>query len=96
MNAWPKMAVSAPTVETPLCLGLVILPAAGQQDQALAELLRHPCIDVGTPQGHRLPAVAEIVSGREETFIAELEASPAILNVAIVYAQSLEETRDGV
>ena len=75
-----------------LCLGLVILPEAGRQAQLLAELKRFPAISVGQPQGHRVPAVAEIACGRDEELIAGLEQSPSVLRVDVVFAQIIEET----
>src|SRR5690606_23800093 len=79
---------------TELCtlgLGLVILPKPGLLEQALEELSHEESLELGAPNGHRIPASAWCEAGADEQLIAHLEGLSAVLKVDVVYAQIIEE-----
>jgi nitrate reductase NapAB chaperone NapD len=86
--------LNAPLAEADLVLGLVVLPAPGRVDEALAALCADPKLELGTLQGHRIPVVAECALREDEALMQRLRALPGVMAVEVTFAQVLSEDRE--
>jgi len=85
-----------PVSDNDICLGIVVVTAYQKRDEAIEQLRVHGAMELGTPQGNRLPGCIITKHGLDRDCIAEIEALPAVLNVEVAFAQVIEadETSD--
>ena len=85
-----------PATDNDICLGIVVVTAHQKRDEAIDQIRAHGAMELGTPQGNRLPGCIVTKHGLDRDCIAEIEALPAVLNVEVAFAQVIEadETSD--
>lgn len=80
-----------PELSGDLYLGLVILPAPGRLAYALQALATLPALEIAEPEGHRVPAFAQVPSGLDEALLAQIIGLPDVLGVDVAFAQLVSE-----